>query len=33
MDSSGRTYNMPGNAGVNSNGRVCAKTGATVQCF
>lgn len=39
MDSSGRTYNMPGNgsgsgnAGVNSNGRLCARTGTTVQCF
>jgi hypothetical protein len=33
MDSSGRTYNLPGNAGVNSNGRVCARSGTTVQCF
>jgi len=35
MDSSGRTYNGvgTGNAGVNSNGRLCAKTGTTVQCF
>jgi hypothetical protein len=33
MDSSGRTYNMPGSAGVSSSGRLCTRTGTTVQCF
>jgi len=32
-DAAGNTFNGSGNAGVNSNGRVCARTGATVQCF
>jgi hypothetical protein len=31
---SGGTVNLgAGNAGVNSGGRLCARTGATVQCF
>ena len=32
-DAAGNTFNGSGNAGVNSNGRVCARTGTTVQCF
>ena len=34
-DASGTTYNGigSGNAGVNSSGRLCSRTGATVQCF
>lgn len=33
-DAAGKTYNIGrGNAGVNSNGRLCNRTGATVQCF
>src|SRR5438067_3227361 len=34
-DAAGRTYNGigSGNAGVNSSGRLCNRTGATVQCF
>jgi hypothetical protein len=32
-DASGNTFNAGGNAGVGSNGRVCTRTGATVQCF
>jgi hypothetical protein len=34
-DAAGRTYNGvgSGNAGVNSNGRLCSRTGTTVQCF
>jgi hypothetical protein len=32
-DAAGNTFNGSGNAGVNSNGRVCARSGATVQCF
>lgn len=35
MDSSGKTYNGigSGNAGVDSSGRLCSRTGTTVQCF
>jgi len=34
-DTSGRRYNGigTGNAGVNSSGRLCTRTGVTVQCF
>jgi len=32
-DAAGNTFNGGGNAGVGSGGRVCARTGATVQCF
>ena len=32
-DAAGKTFNGSGNAGVDSNGRVCARTGTTVQCF
>ena len=32
-DAAGNTFNGSGNAGVNGNGRVCARTGTTVQCF
>lgn len=32
-DAAGNTFNGSGNAGVSSSGRVCARTGATVQCF
>lgn len=34
-DSSGKTYNGigSGNAGVDSSGRLCSRTGTTVQCF
>jgi hypothetical protein len=32
-DAAGKTFNGSGNAGVDSIGRVCARTGTTVQCF
>jgi hypothetical protein len=32
-DAAGKTFNGSGNAGVDSSGRVCARTGTTVQCF
>jgi hypothetical protein len=32
-DAAGNTFNGSGNAGVNSSGRVCARSGVTVQCF
>jgi hypothetical protein len=32
-DASGKSYNGSGNAGVDSSGRLCSRTGATVQCF
>jgi hypothetical protein len=32
-DAAGNTFNGSGNAGVNSSGRACARTGTTVQCF
>ena len=32
-DAGGNTFNGSGNAGVGSGGRMCARTGATVQCF
>ena len=32
-DAAGNTFNGSGNAGVGSGGRMCARTGATVQCF
>jgi hypothetical protein len=32
-DTSGNTFNASGNAGVGSNGRVCTRSGTTVQCF
>jgi hypothetical protein len=32
-DAAGNTFNGSGNAGVNGSGRVCARTGTTVQCF
>jgi hypothetical protein len=32
-DTAGKTFNGSGNAGVDSSGRVCARTGTTVQCF
>jgi hypothetical protein len=32
-DAAGKTFNGSGNAGVDSGGRVCARTGVTVQCF
>lgn len=32
-DAAGNTFNAGGNAGVNSAGRACARTGNTVQCF
>ena len=32
-DAAGKTFNGSGNAGVDSNGRVCARTGTTVPCF
>ena len=32
-DAAGNTFNGSGNAGVNSSGRLCARTGTTVQCF
>lgn len=34
MDAAGNTYNTGiGNSGVNSQGRLCTRTGTTVQCF
>ena len=32
-DASGKSYNGGGNAGVDSGGRLCTRTGTTVQCF
>lgn len=32
-DAAGNTFNGGGNAGANSAGRACARTGNTVQCF
>jgi hypothetical protein len=32
-DAAGNTFNGSGNAGSSSNGRACARTGTTVQCF
>ncbi|MBW8897489.1 MAG: hypothetical protein JF619_05095 [Massilia sp.] len=32
-DAAGNTFNGSGNAGVSSNGRLCARSGTTVQCF
>ena len=34
-DASGVSYNVPtqGNAGVSSSGRLCTRSGATIQCF
>jgi hypothetical protein len=32
-DATGKTFNGSGNAGVDSSGRVCARSGVTVQCF
>jgi hypothetical protein len=32
-DAAGNTFNGSGNAGVSSSGRVCARSGVTVQCF
>jgi hypothetical protein len=32
-DSSGSQYNLGGNAGTNSQGRLCNRVGNTVQCF
>lgn len=32
-DAAGATYNTNGNAGVNSQGRLCNKVGNTMQCF
>jgi hypothetical protein len=32
-DAAGNTFNGGGNAGVNSAGRACTRTGNTVQCF
>lgn len=32
-DAAGNTFNGSGNAGVDSSGRACARTGTTVQCF
>jgi hypothetical protein len=32
-DASGKSYNGSGNAGVDSSGRLCSRTGATLQCF
>jgi hypothetical protein len=32
-DAGGKTFNGSGNAGVDSSGRVCARSGVTVQCF
>jgi hypothetical protein len=32
-DAAGNTFNGSGNAGVGSGGRMCTRTGTTVQCF
>jgi hypothetical protein len=32
-DAAGNTFNGAGNAGVSSGGRLCARSGVTVQCF
>jgi len=32
-DAAGNTFNGSGNSGSSSNGRACARTGTTVQCF